>query len=617
MAAVPERFEIAVDDRVLEDLQHRLARVRWPMDPGNGDWRYGTNREWLEDLVDYWRSGYDWRSHETAMNRFEHYRVVLDDVPVHYIHRRGVGPDPVPLVLTHGWPWTFWDFAETIDALADPASHGGDAADAFDVVVPSLPGYGFSVPLTRTGVTVGTTAALWVRLMQEVLGYTRFGAHGGDWGASVTAQLGHEYPEHMVGVHLSLPVLMRVSYYSGLSAEDYGPDEEGWFDKMQERMASAKSHVAVQAQDPQTLAYALNDSPVGLASWLLERRRLWSDHDGDVYDALFWDFLLTNVMLYWVTESIGSTMRFYWENFKEPNRLAHDRTPAIEAPTGIAVFPKDLVFVPRRLAEQHTNLDAVDRDAQGRPFRRRRRARSPGRGPPGLLPTPALTSRTRHGEPDRRHRPRRPRRYVGGCSADRRSTVTSASERSVSLRWVQVLTPVSSRRTQGRSSLSGMPANRWALPTAPGHSIHGRTWARAATSTTRSAWPSTVPVTEYSWTTLSTPSPSTWLSRKCTSRRCSPPGTSGGSTSRRRRRRMPCCANGAMACQEQGSSSGSKTGAGGPMGTGMFPVARIDTIMVASWAQPAQRSSRERNSVDSSATRSAGTSSKAPARCSA
>ena len=212
------------------------------------------------------------------------------------------------------------------------------------------------MPLTRTGVTVGITAGLWVRLMQEVLGYGRFGAHGGDWGASITAQLGHEYPQHMVGVHLSLPVLMRVSYYSGLSADDYGPEEEGWFEKMQERMAFATSHVAVQSQDPQTLAYALNDSPVGLASWILERRRLWSDHDGDVYDALSRDFLLTSVMLYWVTESIGSTMRFYWENFREPNRLAHDRIPAIEAPTGIAVFPQDLVFVPRRLAERYTNL---------------------------------------------------------------------------------------------------------------------------------------------------------------------------------------------------------------------------------------------------------------------
>ena len=356
MTAVPEPFTIAVPDSVLEDLQQRLDRTRWPRDPGNDDWRYGTNRAWLQDLVAYWRDGYDWRVHEAEMNRFEHFRVVLDDVPIHFIRRRGEGPAPIPIILTHGWPWTFWDFAGVIDALADPAAHGGDPADAFDVIVASLPGYGFSVPLERTGVTVRTTAALWVRLMREVLGYDRFAAHGGDWGASVTAQLGHEFPEHLIGVHLSLPVLLRVSYYSGLSAEDYAPEEAGWFEKMQTRMATAASHVAVHTADPQTLAYALNDSPVGLAAWILERRRAWSDHTGDVYDALSRDFLLTNVTLYWVTESIGSTMRYYWENWRQSVRVVHDRIPAIEAPTGMAVFPNDLVFVPRRLAEEYTNL---------------------------------------------------------------------------------------------------------------------------------------------------------------------------------------------------------------------------------------------------------------------
>ncbi len=348
----PERFTIDVPSSVLDDLRERLGRARWPLDPGNDDWRYGTNRAWLEELVEYWRDGYDWRAQEAAMNRYEHYRVVLDDVPIHFIHQKGTGPAPIPIVLTHGWPWTFWDFAGVIDALASPE----DPNDAFDVVVASVPGYGFSVPLSRTGVTVRTTAALWVRLMREVLGYDRFAAHGGDWGASITAQLGHEFPEHMIGVHLSLPVLLRVSYYSGLSADDYAPEEAGWFEKMQRRMATAASHVAVHTSDPQTLAYALNDSPVGLAAWILERRRAWSDHTGNVFDALSRDFLLTNVTLYWVTQSIGSTMRYYWENWRQSVRVVHDRAPAIEAPTGIAVFPNDLVFVPRRLAETYTNL---------------------------------------------------------------------------------------------------------------------------------------------------------------------------------------------------------------------------------------------------------------------
>ncbi|HLN15954.1 MAG TPA: epoxide hydrolase [Acidimicrobiales bacterium] len=354
--AGPERFAIHVPEPVLIDLEERLARARLPTDPGNDDWRYGTNREWLAEFVDYWRHGYDWRAAEAAMNRFEHFRVVLDDVPVHYLHRRGVGPAPLPLVLTHGWPWTFWDFAQVIDALADPGSHGGDPTDAFDVVVPSLPGFGFSVPLQRTGVTVRTTAGLWVRLMREVLGYDRFGAHGGDWGAGVTAQLGHEFPEHLVGVHMCPPILLKVSYFSGISPEDYGPDEEGWYEKTRRRMATAESHLAVQSKDPQTLAFALNDSPVGLAAWILERRRAWSDHDGDVFDALSRDFLVTNVMLYWVTESIGSSMRYYWENWRGPVRLVHDRSPTIEAPTGVSVFPNDLIFVPKRVVERHANL---------------------------------------------------------------------------------------------------------------------------------------------------------------------------------------------------------------------------------------------------------------------
>jgi pimeloyl-ACP methyl ester carboxylesterase len=356
MAGTVAPFRVEVSDATLEDLRRRLAQARFPEPLPGAGWDYGTDDAFLADLVAHWRDGYDWRAHEAAMNRYDHFRVVIDDVPIHYIHRRGVGPAPMPIILTHGWPWTFWDFAGVIDALADPGAHGGDPADAFDVVVASVPGYGFSVPLERTGVTVRTTAALWVRLMREVLGYERFAAHGGDWGASITAQLGHEFPEHMIGVHLSLPVLLRVSYYSGLSPADYGPDEQGWFEKMQTRMATAASHVAVQSTDPQTLAYALNDSPVGLAAWILERRRAWSDHTGDVYDALSRDFLLTNVMVYWVTESIGSTMRYYWENWRQAVRVVHDRVPAIEAPTGIAVFPNDLVFVPRRLAETYTNL---------------------------------------------------------------------------------------------------------------------------------------------------------------------------------------------------------------------------------------------------------------------
>ncbi len=352
----PERIRIEFGADAVADLRDRLARTRWPGDFGNDDWRYGANEAWMRATLDYWRDGFDFAGLEAAVNRYEHYRVVIDDVPIHYLHVRGTGPAPMPLVLTHGWPWTFWDFQHVLDPLTDPAAHGGDPADAFDLIVPALPGYPFSGPLTTSGINVRATAARWVTLVQDVLGYGRFGVHGGDWGASVTAQLAHEYADRLVGAHLSLPVLLSVSYYSGLGPEMYGPDEQGWYEKMQRRMATANAHVAVHTADPQTLAYGLNDSPAGLAAWILERRRLWSDHDGDVFDAISRDDLLAGLSLYWFGGSIGTSMRYYWEQWKNPVRIMHERSPELEAPTGIAVFPNDLIFVPRAVAERHTNL---------------------------------------------------------------------------------------------------------------------------------------------------------------------------------------------------------------------------------------------------------------------
>ena len=352
----PEQFRIDFTDAAVTDLRDRIGRTRWPGDYGNDEWKYGANQDWMQETLAYWRDGFDFAGLEAALNQWDHFRVVLDDVPIHFIHARGKGPSPTPLVLTHGWPWTFWDFQHVIGPLSDPAAYGGDPADAFDVIVPALPGYPMSGPLTRTGVAVRVTAALWVRLMREVLGYGPFAVHGGDWGASVTAQLAHEHAQHLIGAHMSLPVLLTVSYYGGLSAEDYGPDEQGWYEKMQARMATASAHVAVHTADPQTLAYAFNDSPAGLAAWILERRRLWSDHDGDVFDAISRDDLLAGVTLYWMGQSIGTSMRYYFEQWSNPLRIVHDRTPALEAPTAIAVFPNDLIFVPRTVAERHANL---------------------------------------------------------------------------------------------------------------------------------------------------------------------------------------------------------------------------------------------------------------------
>jgi hypothetical protein len=310
---------------------------------------------WLHDMVRWWLDAYDWRAQEARINAWPQYRVELDGIPVHFAHVRGRGPTPLPLVLTHGWPWTFWDFHAMVGPLTDPAAHGGDPADAFDVIVPSLPGFGFSVPLRTSGVNVRRVAELWVRLLTEVLGHDRFGAHGGDWGAIVTAELGHAHARHLVGAHLSLPVI------PGVSRREVGPeafaDDEAW---MLRRMAEAepliRSHVTVHTHDPQTLAWALADSPVGTSAWLWERRRAWSDCGGDVESVFDRDFLCTTASIYWLTGAITSSLRLYYDHFNGGWPPAHDRSPTIECPTAFSIFPKELVLLPRSVAAARTDL---------------------------------------------------------------------------------------------------------------------------------------------------------------------------------------------------------------------------------------------------------------------
>jgi len=351
-----EPFTIAIPQETLVDLRERLARTRWPDDSANSNWEYGTDITYLKELVDYWLNGYDWRQHEQKMNTFSHYRTTINDVPIHFIHEAGNGPEPMPLILGHGWPWTFWDFNKVIRPLADPVAFGGDPADSFDVVVPSLPGYGFSVPLTTTGINFWNTSDLWVRLMQDVLGYQKFAAHGGDWGALVTAQLGHKYADHMIGVHFTVMGALALLRERGPSASDYGPDEQSWYERSKRFFSQEMGYFALQTTKPQTVAYALNDSPVGLCAWILEKRRTWSDCDGDVEKRFSKDDLLTTMTIYWVTQSIGTSVRFYYESLHNPWQASHTRRPVVEAPTGIAVFPKENALMPRQWAEGYYNL---------------------------------------------------------------------------------------------------------------------------------------------------------------------------------------------------------------------------------------------------------------------
>jgi pimeloyl-ACP methyl ester carboxylesterase len=272
--AQPEPFTIAMPQPALDDLCDRLARTRFADDFANDDWGFGMPASYLRELVGYWHDEYDWRAHEATMNRFAHFRADLDGIPIHFVHERGNGPAPIPIVLTHGWPWTFWDYEHLIGPLSDPAAHGGDPHDAFDVIVPSLPGTAFSSPLRTPGIGVTQTADLWVRLMRDTLGYDRFAVGGGDSGAFVSSWLGHAHAPHIVGVHLNFPAPISMAALGTIRDDEYAPDEDAWrIERAQARGTAA--HMVVQTEDPQTLAYGMHDSPAALAAWIVARR--WSD----------------------------------------------------------------------------------------------------------------------------------------------------------------------------------------------------------------------------------------------------------------------------------------------------------------------------------------------------
>jgi len=345
-------FQIAVPDSDIEDLRTRLQRARYADDFANEDWRFGMQGAYLRELVDYWLDGYDWRAAEQDMNRYPHFIARIGDIPVHYLFAKGKGKRVVPIILSHGWPWSFWDFRDVVALLSDPAAHGLDDDLAFDVVLPSLPGFGFSSPLRTPNIGPAEVADLWRTLMVDVLGYERFLAHGGDWGSFVTTNLAHAHADVVIGAHLSMAIVPGFDRTT-LTPADYGPGEEDWHQRMTDKLKTATAHAIVHRASPQSLGFAFNDSPIGLASWIVERRRLWSDCDGDVERVFSKDFLLTLLSIYWFTQTAHTSMRAYmamdW-------RLRHDRKPVMEAPLGVAVFPRDIILFPRTIVAEHSNL---------------------------------------------------------------------------------------------------------------------------------------------------------------------------------------------------------------------------------------------------------------------
>jgi pimeloyl-ACP methyl ester carboxylesterase len=349
---MPVPFEVAIADAALQDLRRRLLRTRFAPADGAAGWEAGTSPAYLRELVEYWRSGYDWRAQEARINRFAHFRAAVRGARVHFIHERGHGPDPLPLVLTHGYPDSFLRFLKLIPLLTDPAGHGGDAGDAFDVVVPSLPGYGFSEPPRESGQTFHI-GGLWHELMTDVLGYRRYGAHGGDWGGTVTEHLARSHGDAVIGVHLTDVPFWHAFQKPG----DPTPAEEAFLAAQERWQRSEGAYAMIQGTRPRTLADALNDSPAGLAAWLVEKFQRWSDCGGDVGKRFSKDELLTTVTTYWVTGSIGTSFLPYYDlthagALRWMLEKAKEWAGSSHVPAGFALFPKDLTHPPREWAER-------------------------------------------------------------------------------------------------------------------------------------------------------------------------------------------------------------------------------------------------------------------------
>lgn len=341
---MPRPFRIAVPEADLEDLYERLSRTRWPDPiPGTG-WEYGADIEYMKELCEYWRTAYDWRAQEAALNAYPQFLSTFDSLDIHYWHVRGTGPSPMPLLLVHGWPGSIYEFHHLIGPLTDPAAHGGDAADAFDVVIPALPGYGFGGKPRERGWSSKRTGDVFDRLMTEELGYPRYGTQGGDWGSYVTRSMAGNHAEHVIGAHLNLFTVPPIE-------GDTSPEAAAILADRAHFQAEETGYSSLQGTKPMSLAAAQADSPAGTAAWIVEKFRTWSDCDGDVESVFTKDQLLTNVMFYWAPNSAGSSAQMYYETRRDHSPTAHS-----EVPLGIASFAKEIIRSRREWAAPRYNI---------------------------------------------------------------------------------------------------------------------------------------------------------------------------------------------------------------------------------------------------------------------
>jgi pimeloyl-ACP methyl ester carboxylesterase len=344
-----EQFPIRVDDATLDDLRARLALTRFPDQIAGTGWEYGTPVGYVRALVEYWLDEYDWRAQEAELNRLDHFRTVIDGQSIHFVHARSAHADALPLLITHGWPGSIAEFLDVIPRLTDPEAFGSRAEDAFHVVAPSLPGYGFSEPPRTPGWDVRRVAQAFIELMPR-LGYARYGAQGGDWGAQIATRIAARDAAHCAGLHLNMPIAAPPTAPLPISDE-----EQAGLAAMAAFQRDEAAYAQLQGSKPQTLGLALNDSPAGLLSWIVEKFRTWSDCDGDPANVFTRDQLITNVMLYWVTQTITSSARLYWETMH--SGALNDAPEYVTVPTGIARYPKEAVLrFPRSWVEQRYNV---------------------------------------------------------------------------------------------------------------------------------------------------------------------------------------------------------------------------------------------------------------------
>lgn len=358
-------FRIDIPEADLRDLRERLARTRWPERETVTDASQGVPLSYLRGLCRYWAVDYDWRATEARLNAIPQFRTEIDGLGIHVLHVRSPHPGAVPLLLTHGWPGSIVEFEKVIGPLTDPPSHGGEAADAFHVVCPSLPGYGFSDRPREPGWGIERIARAWVELMSR-LGYERFGAQGGDWGTSVTTSIGQQAPDRVVGIHLTPPIAAPDPATFG----DLTTAERDALAALEHAAEWESGYAAEMASKPQTIGYALTDSPVGLCAWIVEKFRSWTDCGGDPETVLTRDEMLDDVTIYWLTGTAASSARLYWESFRQVSEWFSKATPdTVDVPTGCSIFPKEMPRPSRRWAERrYTDIRYWNEPDQGGHF---------------------------------------------------------------------------------------------------------------------------------------------------------------------------------------------------------------------------------------------------------